>query len=132
MRLIYLLLSLGVALVLYLSWLPDPHLSLVWFVPGWLARWSDMHEHGDLRTAVPFLFLGLCTGYVVSGHQRLRYRWFMSWLLLVAIVTLAEIGQLLLPDRNFRWADISWGSAGALIGILFVMGIIGLKTRAKA
>lgn len=129
MRLTYILLLVGVALVFYLSWVPDPRLNLVWFVPHWVARWTDSHANDDLRTAVPFLFLGVFAGSIISSRQQSAYWWFIWWLILIGVVFIAEIGQLLLPKRHFTWADIGWGALGAFIGLGTAMMLQMLKSR---
>jgi hypothetical protein len=56
-------LVLGLALLLsifYFSWIPDPALERVHWLPRWIARWADHFDR--LRTGVPFLFLGLLGG----------------------------------------------------------------------
>ncbi|MBD2755153.1 hypothetical protein [Spirosoma validum] len=118
MRFIYLLILLIVSLVLYLSWMPDPHLGKAGFVPDWLASWGDMEEFRDIRTGVPLILLGYCAGLLpIVGPSQNIARWLATWLLLTALVTLAEVGQLLLPERAFSWADIGWGAMGALLGL---------------
>ncbi|WP_460670832.1 VanZ family protein [Larkinella ripae] len=119
MRIVYLLVALGVALVFYLSWIPDPRMDKVWFVPHWLARWTDRRANGDLRTAIPFLFLGGTTGLWLSSTNARPGRWLLAFIGLTAIAILAEAGQLLLPRRYFNWRDILWGGAGAFAGLTF-------------
>ena len=119
MRLILLvsLVVTGAALVLLLSWLPQPKLGLMWFIPDWLAAWTDADENDTLRTGVPFVGLGLIVGIWLC---RLAYswdRWFAAWLGLVALVLIAEAGQLFLPKRSFDWLDVAWGAAGAIAGM---------------
>lgn len=45
MRLVtlYILLLLDSALVLYFSWVPDPRLSILSYLPDWLGSWVDKH-----------------------------------------------------------------------------------------
>lgn len=50
--------------------------------------------------------------------------WLITWLGLVAIVTLAEAGQLLLPLRHFDWGDIGWGAVGAAVGLVLVTALL--------
>ncbi|GAB4035405.1 VanZ family protein [Spirosoma gilvum] len=122
MRILYLLLFLGVAFILYLSWQPSYDFKNLWFMPEWLTRWTDKHENGNLRTAVPFFFMGFAGGVIPSSHPRPFYRWAIIWLILVVIVALAEAGQLLIPSRFPSWEDIGWGSLGAFAGM--VAGIL--------
>ncbi|GAB3807203.1 hypothetical protein GCM10028819_43620 [Spirosoma humi] len=112
-----LLVAAGVAFTLYLSWLPKPQLGLMWFIPDWLATWTDANENETLRTGVPFVILGLIIG---SWLQKMNYSWYYwaaSWLGLVTVVLLAETGQLFLPQRRFDWWDVIWGATGAILGL---------------
>ncbi|GAB4025436.1 VanZ family protein [Spirosoma koreense] len=127
MRILYFIIVLGVALVFYLSWIPDPNLKDVWFIPNWLGRWTDTKANEDIRTGVPFVILGLCAGFIpLFKFRRGPARWLSLWLLLVGVVTLAEIGQLFLPHRGFSWTDIGWGALGASVG-LAMAGLVSLK-----
>lgn len=118
MRIIYVVILLVVALVLYLSWIPDPKLVKVNFIPNWISRWADEEIFEDIRTGVPLLLLGFFVGLLpIVGPSENISRWFITWLLLTALVILAELGQLFLPKRAFSLADIGWGSGGALLGL---------------
>lgn len=127
MRIVYLLILIGVFLVFYLSWEPHKDLKFVWFIPNWLANWTDSHENEDLRTAVPFVFLGLLTGFL-PGHSRPVYWWALGWVALVGVVIVAEAGQLLIATRYFSWADIGWGALGALAGLMMAAAFWSIKT----
>ena len=126
MRVVFLLVALGIALVFYLSWVPNPDMALVWFVPGWIAHWTDARSNGDIRTAVPFVFLGLITGVWLFRSQKPAVWWFVTLLGLTGIAVIAEVGQLALPHRHFSWADIRWGGIGSLLGLLVAFG--GMQT----
>lgn len=104
-------------IILYLSWLPHPNLSGYGLLPDWLARWTDADDNMNVRTAVPFVFLGLCGGAWLIRTGQVWHRWFITWLALVLVVIVAEAGQLMLPLRHFDWGDISWGAAGAWGGM---------------
>ena len=118
-------LLIGAVIVFYLSWLPNPDLSIYGILPGWLARWTDAQENQNIRTAVPFLLLGLLSGvWLLISKQRWK-SWLSIWLLLVAMVSVAEVGQLLIPLRHFDWGDIMWGGTGAGTG-MSLPGIIRL------
>ncbi len=122
-----LLVLIGIIGILYLSWLPQPKLGLVWFVPRWLAEWTDTDANSNLRTGIPFVILGIIVGSFISGPGYLWYRWLAGWLGLVAVVFVAESGQLLLPKRSFDWLDIAWGAAGALAGMSIALIVNQLK-----
>lgn len=119
MRILYLFLFLGVAFVLYLSWQPHYDFRHLWFMPAWLTRWTDNHANGNIRTAVPFVFMGFAGGILPTSHPRPFYRWFIIWLILVGVVVVAEAGQLLIPTRFFSFEDIGWGAVGAFVGLFF-------------
>ena len=129
MRLIYLILIVGIGAVFYLSWVPDPNIERVWFVPEWLGRWADQGANDDLRTAIPFVFLGLFAGVILSRKRVPVRLWFLAWLLLSAVAVLAEAGQLVLPKRSFDWGDVGWGALGAFVGLLPVAIVIELRNR---
>ena len=118
MRIIYIIILIVVLLIFYFSWIPDPNLANVKFMPGWLSNWTDKKEFEDIRTGVPLIILGFCTGLlpILRTPENIR-RWFISWLVLIGVVFCAEVGQLLLPKRAFSWDDVGWGAAGALLGL---------------
>ena len=96
--------------------IPDPALNDVSWLPRWLAGWAD--RFGNLRTAVPFLLLGLLGGYRLRKTQYPPRTWWGVWGALLALVTLVEVGQSFLPLRHCDWRDIAWGSVGAAAGML--------------
>lgn len=116
-QLIPFLLLIGTSLIFLLSWLPDPGLGNYKFLPDWLARWTDAQVNDNIRTAVPLLFLGYMAGCWLALKKR-DFRWWLGvWFGLTAVVLIAEMGQLLLPARNFDWGDVGWGAVGALVGL---------------
>ena len=122
----------GVIFIFYLSWLPDPMLSKYDLLPDWLARWTDAQENDTLRTAVPFVGLGLLTGSYLAAIGSTWRWWLYNWVGLILIVLIAEIGQLALPYRIFDWNDVAWGIIGSLAGLFcmsFLFIIIRLLTR---
>ncbi|MFD2573286.1 hypothetical protein ACFSUS_21775 [Spirosoma soli] len=116
----YSFLLLGVIIVFYFSWIPEPRLGLSKSLPGWISRWTDNDANMNLRTAIPFVFLGLVAASWLLKAKRLWYWWVSAWLGLVTIVVIAEAGQLLLPRRHFDWGDIAWGAAGSAAGMLLL------------
>jgi hypothetical protein len=132
MRLIYFLLAVGVGLVFYMSWEPDPHLGTLWFIPKWLAKWTDKRANGNIRTAIPFVFLGLIGGLLPARSSSQFVGWLITWLILIGVVILAEVGQLLLPKRFFSWADIGWGALGAFAGLVVAVVVVSLRKLDKA
>lgn len=129
MRFISLLIVLSIALVFYLSWIPNPRMSLVWFLPDWIANWSDIDENENIRTAVPFVFIGLLSGVWLSESRCAWRSWLLTFLSLIAIVLLAEAGQLVLPKRSFSWEDVVWGAIGSIIGLVAGFAIISIKNH---
>lgn len=117
-RIIYGLIILGIALVLYLSWVPNPDLHFVRFIPNWIVQWTNEQANEDLRTAVPFVGIGLLAGSLLSRQSDNLLHWLAIWLLLIGVVTIAEVGQLWLPKRHFSWVDIEWGATGSLAGLV--------------
>ena len=116
-RLLTTILIVGAAIICYLSWLPNPHLSTYGFFPAAIGQWVDADAHVNNRTAIPFLPLGLLSGvWLVLTKQPLQ-QWVGLCLGFMGIVLVAEMGQLDLPNRHFDWGDIAWGTAGALGGM---------------
>lgn len=121
--LLFISILLGTVLVLYLSWLPDPDFKAHWYFPTWLMQWTN--KHGQLRTAVPFLLLGFLIELFLNSTTRFHQR-VLIWFGLLLIVTLAEVGQLFLPNRHFDCMDIFYGGAGAALGIMVANRIVKL------
>jgi glycopeptide antibiotics resistance protein len=98
-----------IVLVFYFSWKPTPDIETSWYMPGWLADWSN--EYGRLRTGVPFVFMGLMLSFSGKNYN-------MYVLGMLVLVTVAELGQLWLSDRHFDWMDIVDGVLGGVLGLL--------------
>ncbi|WP_018620292.1 hypothetical protein [Spirosoma luteum] len=125
---VFLLISLlmGAAIVFYFSWLPRPNLAIYGVLPDWLSTWTDAQQNQNIRTAVPLLILGLLSGVWLSITKQVWRNWVLSWLLLLAVVSVAEAGQVLIPLRHFDWGDIVCGGIGAGTG-LSVVGLVRLS-----
>ena len=108
--------------VLYYSWLKEPSFSNESYMPEWLIVWTDLH--GRLRTAVPFFLLGL-GGFLFHANRLKAFVLFISYSFL--LVMLAEIGQLLLPNRFPDWADVALGTLGGLLGFWMHWLFVELK-----
>ena len=126
------LLLMGAGLVLYLSWVPRPQMATVWFVPNWVAHWADQTRNDTIRTAVPLVALGWLVGSWLAAHHWPRVYWLLAWVALVALVTMAEVGQLFLRHRSFDLGDIGWGAVGALLGLGTVAVLRGLYLVARS
>lgn len=93
-KIFWIVLTLGVGIVFYLSWLPQPKLSAHWFMPSWLGRWTDAGANENIRTAVPFLFLGGFSGlWLVNKGKPFRH-WVIAFASMLLVATIAELGQL--------------------------------------
>ncbi len=125
------LLVLGAGLVLYLSWQPHPQMATDWFIPRRVAAWADENRNDTIRTAVPFVALGWLLGGWLALQNRPWRQWPLAWAALLALVTLAEVGQLFLASRSFDLGDIGWGAAGALLGLGTVAALRGLYQVAR-
>jgi hypothetical protein len=121
--LFYALALVGAFLVLYLSWRTHPRMEEVGFIPDWVSAWADERRNDTLRTAVPFVALGWLVGGWLWVQGRPWRQWLWAWAALVLLVSVAEIGQLFMPERSFDLADIAWGAAGALLGLGTVAAI---------
>ena len=109
------LITLIISLVFYFSWIPNPNIGLKPYFPHWLGAWTN--KNGNLRTAVPFIFLG---ALLELGFVNIEENWkkrINILILLTVIVFIAELGQLFLPQRHFDIADILWGIFGSMIGL---------------
>jgi glycopeptide antibiotics resistance protein len=105
----------GCCIVFYFSWEPNPNIGLKPYFPHWLGAWTN--KNGNLRTAVPFIFLG---ALLELGFVNIQENWkkrINILILLTVIVFIAELGQLFLPQRHFDIADILWGIFGSMIGL---------------
>ncbi len=112
------LLTIGLVSVFYFSWVPNPNIGSKTYLPKWLCSW--INYYGNVRTAVPFLFLaGLLESRLTTTHGINKKR-IIILLGLIATVTLAEVGQLFLPMRHFDVLDILWGTGGSIVGISIV------------
>ncbi|MFC5412017.1 hypothetical protein ACFPMF_22020 [Larkinella bovis] len=131
MRFSFVFIVLGIALVFYLSWIPSPYMQFVWFLPDWVARWADVRKNGDLRTAVPFVFLGFCSGMMLSRAQAPWFWWLATGFGLTMVAVIAEVGQLALPYRYFSWADIQWGAAGSVLGLAGAVLVVFIGRRLR-
>ena len=109
-----------VCVVLYFSWLKSPKIGVSILIPNWAVTWVDANENDTIRTAVPFVFLGLLFGIQLIQKKASLKWWLISLLFLTLLVFLAELGQLFLPLRSFDWKDISWGIIGSGIGLLII------------
>ena len=122
----------GVLIVFYFSWIWSPRFEYNYFVPKWLAGWADQHANDNLRTAVPFCFIGIALSCFLLLKKYTLKIWGITWIAIVFIAFVAELGQLGLPLRSFDWKDVYWGAIGALLPMLFMYMITFLyKNRIK-
>lgn len=116
----YFLVTIGAGLVLYLSWRSQPVMGYVWFIPKPIAVWADKQENDTIRTAVPLVGLGVLVGMQLAWQRRPMWQWLAAWVLMLALVILAEAGQYFRAYRSFDVADIVWGGVGAAIGLALI------------
>lgn len=115
--------SIGILLILGLSWQSSPNLKGLPLIPSWLYNWTDNYNNGRIRTAVPFIFLSLVIGLWFC-IKRVSWRYYsIAWAILTGVVVLAEFGQYFIPLRDVDLKDIFWGSFGSGIGLgsLFIV-----------
>lgn len=105
------------ASVFYFSWLPQPRLGSQVSMPGFLSRWVDAEANENIRTAVPFVLLGLTSGVGLLVRGAGLRLWVISGLLMVMIACVAELGQLFIPARTCDAGDIGWAAVGAGLGL---------------
>lgn len=102
--------------IFYFSWIPDPALQKVSWLPGNLSAWAD--RNSTLRTGVPFIILGAVEGIWLLKTCRPWRDWGCMAASLAGVVILAETGQLFIPRRVFDWRDLAWGTAASVLGLL--------------
>ncbi|WP_374761222.1 VanZ family protein [Flectobacillus roseus] len=100
-----------ISLVMLLSWIDNPALSELRYMPVWLGEWCDQYPRA--RTGVPFFFLALFLSLIRSEN----INWILSLSLFVVFV---EIIQLFIPNRHCDIFDIFFGWIGIIIGFLIV------------
>lgn len=116
-RMLSILILFCIITIFLFSWFPNPRISTYGFFPQALGQWVDADANINLRTAIPFLGMGLFSGiWLVFTRQHWLY-WVGCGLGFLSIVFVAEVGQLVLPNRHFDWGDVAWGTAGALGGM---------------
>lgn len=118
--LLLLFIALGIIIVFYFSWISSPRFEYNYFVPKRIAVWADQHANDNLRTAVPFSFIGITLSCFLLIKKYALKIWGVAWIAIVFIVFVAEIGQLKLPLRSFDWKDVYWGAIGSLLPMLFM------------
>jgi len=117
---LYVLFCVGILVIFYFSWTSSPRLGTTGFLPKWVTDWTDVQQNETIRTAIPFLFVGLLTGMYLTIRKLQAKHWAFSFLILLFVVCLAEFGQLFLPMRNCDILDILWGAIGSGFGLLFI------------
>lgn len=110
-RIYWVLLCFCSILVLYYSWLVEPSFKNEAYLPSWLIEWTDLH--GQLRTAIPFIFIGLIC-FLLHKNKMKAFCYLVTFSFL--LVSTAEIGQLFLPHRFPDFMDIFFGLLGSIIG----------------
>ncbi len=120
-------LAITFLLIFYLSWISDADLNEQPFIPEWLGKWTNAHY--TLRTAVPFVLLGILFGILLASRQYSIKFWVFTWLALSIVVLIAEAGQLLISSRVFDWEDVLWGVAGAFAGLSLMFSIMLLGRK---
>jgi len=109
--------AIGILLIFGLSWVPNPNLKELTLIPSWITDWTDDYSNSRIRTAIPFILLSLVIGAWFCSKRLSSHSYLWAWLLLTAIVILAEFGQYFIPLRDVDLKDIFWGSFGALFGL---------------
>jgi hypothetical protein len=112
------LMAISAVLVLF-SWLPDPILSTLGWLPDSVGRWADHPDNINIRTAVPMLLWGLSAGMILHFNQSKIRWWIFSGIAGTFLVAIAEWGQLWIPNRH---PDIFWGCLGLNAGLIIVRG----------
>ena len=127
----YIIVTIGMLGVLYLSWVSSPAIGKMAFMPSWISSWIDDYRYSAIRTAMPLVALGTLFGVYLSYEKKDVLWWYGSWVLLTALVVLAELGQFLRPMRHFDFRDIFWGLIGSGLGLQVVFMIKEVKNYLK-
>ncbi|WP_111307963.1 hypothetical protein [Confluentibacter sediminis] len=115
----FFLIIIGALIVLYLSWVSSPKIGGNVLIPSWIAYWVDAYRYNEIRTAVPMVFLGVLSGFMILSNKLDKKTWgIIAWLSLTVLISIAEIGQYFRPMRSFDLKDIAWGSIGSGFGLL--------------
>ena len=107
--------------VFYFSWVTDGSFKTESVIPNWLLEWSN--NNPNLRTAVPFLPIGLLMPFLFSKKKATLLTVFLSFI----IVSMAELGQFIIPTRVPDHRDVLYGLLGTGIGLIHYNLL--LKTR---
>ena len=110
-----------VGLLFYLSWIPDPQMANVRFLPNGLSAWAD--SHWIARTGVALFPLGVLIGGWLGVIRSGLRDFLIAVVMLAAVVLGMEIGQMLIPGRVFDWSDIQVGMAGGSLGLVFALAL---------
>jgi glycopeptide antibiotics resistance protein len=117
--------------ILYLTFRPSTNVSELSWMPERWGLWFD--EHDAFRHFVGFAFLALVAFMLnfdatfnrsrsrfIRKFRSTRYKTGRLGALLV-LVYLLELGQLVLPAREFDWLDVvnGWGGVLLVWGIMF-------------
>lgn len=113
---LYFLILIIVYIVFNFSWLPDPEIGNQFPFPAWAKNW--INDKINLRTAVPFVFLGFFLELIQWQESKKPKTRIWSILFSLLIVLIAETGQLLLPKRHFDLRDIGYAIIGTIVGML--------------
>ncbi|MFD1145344.1 WcaI family glycosyltransferase [Larkinella insperata] len=100
--------------------MPDLRVGTYGFLPAWLTRWSNADT---MMNASLFVFLGLFSGLWLDRTRQPMHRWVVTWVGLVGVIFLSEVGQLLLLNRPFDWDH----SLSAAFGTLCGMAVLGMS-----
>ncbi|TKD65542.1 VanZ family protein [Flavobacterium sp. ASW18X] len=120
--------TIGTFLIIVLSWKGNPNVGEWSWLPEPLIRWADEEENNQIRTAVPFIFLGLVFGaFLLSSKATLLIHWLWAWMALAFVVALAEFGQFFIPTRDLDIMDMLWGIMGAAFGLFFPLMLWKIK-----
>jgi glycopeptide antibiotics resistance protein len=105
--------------ILYFSWIPDTSLHSESYLPSWLVDWSN--QHYNLRTAVPFIFLGflletklLLPPTPTSPFCSITIR-ILHLGIAFLVVVVAELGQFCC-NRHPDILDVIYGLLGSIAG----------------
>jgi capsular exopolysaccharide synthesis family protein len=115
-----------ITVIFYLSWLPDPSLKEVTYLPKWILKWSN--ENYNLRTTIPFLAVGYLLEVLTTqinfkeGSVHRNFNLLQNLGIATLIVGIAEGGQFLIQKRSPDLMDVFYGIIGSILGsLIFIL-----------
>ena len=109
--------AIFIVVIIALSWKPSPSLITLPLLPIALLKWADLEVNANLRTAVPFVGLGMATCLILLLRKAKAKHYTIACLACLLFLTIVELFQIYIPLRHADMGDVGWGILGFLFGI---------------